>query len=296
METDGEEHASKLLRAQTHVWNYILKFINSLSLKYAIEMSIPNIIHNYGQPMPLSQLIASLPLHPSKTSFITRLMKILTHSGFFSEHHATPNQPEVMYLITDASILLLKDHPFSMKPLTQLIFNPVMINPWFQFSTWFTNENPSPFHSENGMGFWDFAGREPNFNEVMAMDSRLVSTVAIEKYKRLFEGIESLVDVGGGTGTMAKVIVESFPQVKCIVFDLPHVVTGLEETQNIKYVGGDMLEAIPPADSVMLKYSVSKVPILGRPYLAQASGGPPLMLILELPSSGASSNHKFPLP
>ncbi|XP_014492721.1 trans-resveratrol di-O-methyltransferase-like [Vigna radiata var. radiata] len=258
MESEGEEHASKLLRAQTHVRNYILKFIYSFSLKCAIELSIPDIIHNYGQPMPISQLIASLPLHPSKTSFITRLMKILTHSGFFSEHHATPNQPEVMYLLTDASMLLLKDHPFSMKSVTQIIFNPVMINPYFQFSTWFTNETPSPFHSENGMGFWDFAAREPNFNnlfnELMAIDSRLVSTVVIEKYKRLFEGIESLVDVGGGTGTMVKVIVESFPQVKCIVFDLPHVVAGLEESQNIKYVGGDMLEAIPQADSIMLKW------------------------------------------
>ncbi|XP_014493649.1 trans-resveratrol di-O-methyltransferase-like [Vigna radiata var. radiata] len=301
METEGEEHASKLLRAQNHVWNHILKFINSVSLKCAIELSIPDIIHNYGQPMSLSQLIASLPLHPSKISFITRLMKILTHSGFFSEHHATPNQPEVMYLLTDASMLLLKDHPFSMKPVTQLIFNPVMMNPWFQFSTWFTNETPSPFHSENGMGFWDFAGREPNinnhFNEVMAMDSRLVSNVVIEKYKRLFEGIESLVDVGGGTGTMAKVIVESFPHVKCIVFDLPHVVAGLEETQNIKYVGGDMLEAIPHAGSIMLKWVLHDwkdkecVKILKNCKEAIASDG--RVLIIDIVMENKKEDHEL---
>jgi len=265
METQGEVHASKLLRAQTHVWNHIFRFISSLSLKCGIELGIADIIHNYGQPMPLSQLIASLPIHPSKTSFISRLMRILTHSGFFSEHHGTPNEGEVMYVLTDASTLLLKDHPFSMRCVLQLIFDPVMINPWFQFSTWFTNETPSPFHTENGMGCWDFAGRDPNFNhrfnDMMAMDSRLVSTVVIEKYKRLLEGTESLVDVGGGTGTMAKVIVDSFPQLKCIVFDLPHVVAGLEETQNIKYVGGDMFEAIPHADSIMLKVNIHSLSI-----------------------------------
>ncbi|XP_027909599.1 probable O-methyltransferase 3 [Vigna unguiculata] len=135
METQGGNNASQLLRAQTHVWNHILKFINSLSLKCATELGIADIIHNYGQPMPLSQLIASLPIHPSKTSFISRFMRILTHSGFFSEHHDTPNEGEVMYVLTDASKLLLKDHPSSMKSLLQLIVDPVSINPWFQFST-----------------------------------------------------------------------------------------------------------------------------------------------------------------
>jgi len=45
------------------------------------------------------------------------------------------------------------------------------------------------------------------------------------------------------------------------VFDLPHVVAGLEETQNIKYVGGDMFEAIPHADSIMLKVNIYNLSI-----------------------------------
>ncbi|KAK8466827.1 hypothetical protein PHAVU_008G167800 [Phaseolus vulgaris] len=258
METQGEEHASKLFRAQTHIWNHMFKFINSLSLRCAIDLSIPNIIHNYGQPMPLSKLISSLPLHPSKTCFISRLMRILTHSGFFSEHHATQNEPEVMYVLTDASKLLLKDQPSSMASLLQLIVDPVYINTWYQLSTWFTNEDPTPFHAENGMTFWDFARckREFNnlFNDAMASDSHWVSSVVIEKCEGVFNGSKSFVDVGGGTGTMAKAIAKSFPQLNCIVLDLPHVVADLQETENIKYVGGDMFEAIPSADSIMLKW------------------------------------------
>jgi len=192
METQGEEHASQLLRAQTHIWNHIFKFINSLSLKWAVELSIADIIHNYGQPMPLSQLIASLPLHHSKSSFISRLMKILTHSGFFSEHQGTPNEGEIMYVLTDASKLLLKDHSFSMRYLPQLVFDPIMINPWFQFSTWFTNEDPTSFQTENGMTFWDFARCEPKFNhffnDAMASDSKWVSSVVIEKCEGVFNG------------------------------------------------------------------------------------------------------------
>ncbi|CAJ1978865.1 unnamed protein product [Sphenostylis stenocarpa] len=258
MESHGEEHAAKLLRAQIHVWNHIFKFINSMSLKCAVDLNIPDIIHEYGKPMPLSKLIASLKINPSKTCFIYRLMRILTLSDFFCEHDVTENELEVRYGLTDVSKLLLKDHPFSLRCFPQFVHPPVVINSWFQFSTWLTNEDPTAFHTANGMGFWDFAAREPKFNhlfsEAMASDSRLVSSMVIEKCKRVFEGLESLVDVGGGTGTMVKVIAESFPQLKCIVFDLPHVVGDLQGTENIKYVGGDMFQAIPPADAIVLKW------------------------------------------
>ena len=43
-----------------------------------------------------------------------------------------------------------------------------------------------------------------------------------------FDGVDSLVDVGGGSGTMAKGIAEAFPDMDCTVFDLPHVVSDLQ--------------------------------------------------------------------
>jgi len=87
----------------------------------------------------------------------------------------------------------------------------------------------------------------------MASDAQLVTSVVIEKGKGVFMGLESLVDVGGGTGTMAKALAKSFPELECSVFDLPHAVSGLEGSENLKYVGGDMFEAIPPADAILLK-------------------------------------------
>jgi hypothetical protein len=41
------------------------------------------------------------------------------------------------------------------------------------------------------------------------------------------------------------------------VFDLPHVVDGLQGSENLKYVGGDMFEAIPPTQSILLKVKCS---------------------------------------
>ncbi|KAF9661718.1 hypothetical protein SADUNF_Sadunf19G0097800 [Salix dunnii] len=59
----------------------------------------------------------------------------------------------------------------------------------------------------------------------MASDARIVSSVMINECKGVFEGLNSLVDVGGGTGTLAKAIAKEFQHLD---FDLPHVVADLE--------------------------------------------------------------------
>ncbi|KAK7300843.1 hypothetical protein RJT34_11694 [Clitoria ternatea] len=208
--------------------------------------------------MPLSNLIASLPIHPSKTHCIFRLMRILIHSGFFSQHNVTENQLEIEYVLTDASMLLLKNNPLSVTPFLLPSLDPILTLPWNQFSTWFQNGDSTLFETEHGMSVWDYIGRHPevnhSFNDCMASDARLVSSLVIEKCQEVFNGLESLVDVGGGTGTLAKAIAKSFPQLECIVFDLPHVVDGLQGTQNLKYVAGDMFKEIPSADAIILKW------------------------------------------
>ncbi|MED6120002.1 hypothetical protein PIB30_017025 [Stylosanthes scabra] len=230
-----------------------------MSLKCAIELGIPDTIYNYGQPMPLSNLIDSLKIHPSKTSFIHRLMRILIHSDFFAtEKVADKYLEEVGYVLTDSSMLLLKDNPFSIRPFLLVTLDPILTNPWHKLSTWFQDDNPTPFETKHGIMFWKYAGHVPKlnelFNDAMANDARLVSELLLdEKCKGVFEGLESLVDVGGGTGTFAKAIAKSFPQLECTALDLPHVIAGLEESENLKYVGGDMFDVIPPSDVILLK-------------------------------------------
>jgi len=74
----------------------------------------------------------------------------------------------------------------------------------------------------------------------------------------VFEGVESIVDVGGGTGITAKTICEAFPNMKCIVLDRPSVVENLPGTNNLTYVGGDMFKSIPKADAILLKVCICK--------------------------------------
>ncbi|KAJ8545482.1 hypothetical protein K7X08_018065 [Anisodus acutangulus] len=86
----------------------------------------------------------------------------------------------------------------------------------------------------------------------MASESQMMRLV-VEDCREVFEGLNSLVDVGGGTGIIAKTILEAFPQLKCTVLDLPHVVANMPQSENLSYVGGDMFQSIPHADVILLK-------------------------------------------
>ncbi|KAJ6693546.1 hypothetical protein OIU85_004329 [Salix viminalis] len=259
MELINEDSASELLQAQTHVWNHIFNFINSMTLKCAVQLGIPDAIHKHGKPMTLSQLVSALPIHPSKTQYVHRLMRILVHSGFFSQQNLNGiNDDQEVYSLSQSARLLLEDSPLSMRPLLLILLDPVVTKPWDCLSTWFRNDEVTAFSVAHGKTIWEYTGQDPRlsnlFNEAMASDSVLVSKVIVSKCKGIFEGVNSLVDVGGGTGTMAKAISEAFPHIDCTVFDLPRVVSDLQGSKNLKYVGGDMFEVVPPADAVLLKW------------------------------------------
>ncbi|CAI0552786.1 unnamed protein product [Linum tenue] len=115
---------------------------------------------------------------------------------------------------------------------------------------------------------WEYVASDPEFsnlfNDAMARDSGLIAELVVKEGKSAFDGVVSLVDVAGGTGNMAKAIAEAFPEMTCTVLDLPHVLSGLEDGGNVKYVAGDMFESIPAADAVLLKVLLPKEGVSGH--------------------------------
>ena len=258
MDLGSTERANELLQAQSHVVNHTHNFMNSMALKCAIELAIPDVIHSHGEPMPLSQLATALSVQQSKVSCLRRLMQLLVHSGFFSQQLIIHNsEQEEGYSLTTASLFLLKGEPLTGVPLLLLHLNPVITAPLQFLTGCFQNGDPTPFYTTFGKPFWDYTAQEPEFsnlfNEAMATDSRIIASVLITKCKELFEGLSSLVDVGAGTGTMTKSIAKAFPHLKCTVFDQPHVVADSQGGGNLEVVGRDMFEAIPSANAVMFK-------------------------------------------
>ncbi|CAN1851224.1 Probable O-methyltransferase 3 [Linum perenne] len=263
---DQANQDSSLLKAQAHIWNHIFNFINSTSLKSAIQLGIPDVIHRHvttvKQPMTLLELAAAISINPAKTRSLARLMRLLVHSEFFALEKVNDDDQEG-YVLTATSQLLLTDNPLSVTPFLMAMLDPTLLKPWHHVSEWFANDDPTPFDTAHGETFWEFAGahQELNgfFNDAMASDARLVTKVLVNECRHVFEGLGSLVDVGGGTGTVAKAIAGGFPAMECTVLDLPHVVEGLESeglesVGNLRFVGGDMFVEIPAADAVLLKW------------------------------------------
>ncbi|KAL3741126.1 hypothetical protein ACJRO7_022267 [Eucalyptus globulus] len=324
MDMVNGEMGSQQLLAQAHIWNHIFNFINSMCLKCAIQLGIPDTIHHHGQPMTLDALTrltetfcqlqnssrgflqhSALQIHPSRAHCVDRLMRILVHSGFFEQKKLAPDG-QGAYILNHVSKLLLTDNPFNVAPFALSMLDPIPIIPWHGLSAWFHNHvDPTPFEMVQGMSFWRYAGQEPGlnrlFNDGMASDARLVASMVVNEHKGVFEGITSLVDVGGGTGTMAKAIANSFLHMECTIFDLPHVVANLEVSENVRCVPGDMFEAIPPADAIILKWILHdwndedavKVLKRCREALGKGEGKKKKVIIIEMVMDNTKSDKEM---
>uniref|UniRef100_J3L8N2 O-methyltransferase C-terminal domain-containing protein n=1 Tax=Oryza brachyantha TaxID=4533 RepID=J3L8N2_ORYBR len=116
------------------------------------------------------------------------------------------------------------------------------------------------FEMAYGAGFWSVCGRSPElgafFNDAMAADSRFIMDMAIHGASQVFDKITSLVDVAGGTGGAARTVAAAFPHIKCSVLDLPHVIDSVASDHGdaVQFVAGDMMEFIPRADALLLKF------------------------------------------
>lgn len=265
LSSNGSTEESKVYHAQIHLYKHVYNFVSSMALKSAMELGIADVIHNHGKPMTLSELASELKLHSSKLVILHRFMRLLTHNGFFTKttlpsHNGTKEgEEEIAYGLTPPSKLLIRNKETCLAPIVKGALHASSLDMWHSSKKWLSEEKEvSLYESANGESFWEFLNKTTEsetlsmFQDAMAADSAILK-VALRECKHVFEGLSSLVDVGGGTGVVARLINEAFPHMKCTVFDQPQVVANLNGSENLNFVGGDMFKSIPSADAVLLK-------------------------------------------
>ncbi|CAN1328858.1 Probable O-methyltransferase 3 [Linum perenne] len=232
-----------------------------MTVQCAIELGIADVIHSHGRPITLGELVTALKISPTKSAFLARLMRMLVHLGYFEqqeERYGCSSHSNIIILMYFQFFL---NNPFNSNSFHLFINDPIMVKPWQHLSSWFrtNDEELTPFSHAHGekRGLYDEMSAESgvgrHLNEAMGHDSSLLGKVLVVKCRGSFEGFNSVVDVGGNTGFIAAAIADAFPNIDCTVFDLPHVVSGIEGGGNLKFVGGDMFEEIPSADIVLFK-------------------------------------------
>ncbi|KAI3865948.1 hypothetical protein MKX03_036807 [Papaver bracteatum] len=226
-----------------------------MALKCAVELGIPDIINSHGRPTTMSEIISSLKTTTSSSSpnvdYLTRVMRLLVRKRIFTSHsHQESNQ--TFYDLTPSSKWLLKDSEFNLSRLVLFETDPILIKPW-QYLVKCVQENGFAFQISHGSQIWDLASANPQFNQLLNDGMGCTANMLVH-HKNGFNGIGSLVDVGGGTGEMIAEIVKANPHIQGINFDLPHVVATAPAHPGISHVGGDMFANIPEADAVIMKW------------------------------------------
>ncbi|KAL5203083.1 hypothetical protein ABZP36_014035 [Zizania latifolia] len=255
-----------LLDAQLELYRNAFAVIKSMALKSAVDLRIAGAIDHHGGAATLAQVAAELTLHPYKIPYLRRLMRTLAVCGVFTvQHPAVGAADEPVYTLTPLSRLLVGSS--NLVPFTSMLLHQTIVIPFLGIGKWFQNELPSDqcciFKQTHGESFWELAGHDTafnaRFNDAMVLDSNFIMDIVIKEQGEVFQGISSLVDVAGGLGASAQAISKAFPEVKCSVLDLGHVVAKAPSGTAVEYVAGDMFESVPLANAVFLKvyhYSV----------------------------------------
>ena len=155
-----------------------------------------------------------------------------------------------------------------------------------------------------GCDIFTFYARHPDeaepFNRAMGNLSAIVASEVVKSFD--FSRHQIVNDVGGGHGILLTTILEKFPRLRGVLFDLPHAVTearplvsarGLADRCTL--VAGDFFESVPPADVYLLKavlhdWDDAKAIRILKTCRAQAARGAKALIIeMVVPSGGDSS-------
>jgi SAM-dependent methyltransferase len=148
--------------------------------------------------------------------------------------------------LTAAGAWLRGDVAGSLKPSALMCGEESFFRAWSHCADAVRSGRPS-FETANGASFFAYldahAGLQREFQGAMTSfpyhNAHILSAFD-------FGAVRSFVDLGGGTGSLARAIRDAHPAVRCRVLDRPTVIEANRQSDSrIEWVAGDFLEAVP---------------------------------------------------
>lgn len=236
--------------------------IPPMVLKAVIELDVLEIIKRAGPGAHLSptEITAQLPTtNPGAATMLDRMLRLLASYDMLSYSLRTlpDGQVERLYGLAPVCQFLTKNEDgVALSALSLMNQDKVLIESWYHLKD-AVLDGGIPFNKAYGMTAFEYHGTDPRFNKVfnngMSNHSTITMKKLLENYKG-FEGVSTLVDVGGGTGATLNMIISKHPTIRGINFDLPHVIEDAPTYPGVEHVGGDMFVSVPKGDAIFMKW------------------------------------------
>jgi ubiquinone/menaquinone biosynthesis C-methylase UbiE len=159
------------------------------------------------------------------------------------------------------------------------------------------------------MANWEFWTSHPEhaqiFNQAMSEITAVLEPAVLDACD--LSGFKTIVDVGGGKGTLMASILRAYPNARGIVLDLPHVIEQgkqLIQDQGLsarcQLVAGDFFEKVPEGgDAYILKWVIHdwdderSIAILKNCHRAMSPGGKLFVIEAVILPGNEPFFHKF---
>ncbi|CAH9087623.1 unnamed protein product [Cuscuta europaea] len=231
-------------------------------LKAAVELDLLELMAKAGPGAAVSpsMLAAQLPTtNPDAAVMLDRILRLLcSHSVLNCSFRTLPDgRAERLYSLAPVCKYLTKNSDgASMAPFLLMNHDKVFMESWYLLREAIL-EGGIPFNMAYEMSLFEYLSKDTKFNKIFNRGISDLSTLTMKKILEGyngFEGLKSLVDVGGGTGVTLNMILSKHPNVKGINFDLPHAIHDALPYHGIEHISGDMFMGVPEGDAIFMKW------------------------------------------
>jgi ubiquinone/menaquinone biosynthesis C-methylase UbiE len=200
-------------------------------------------------PKTAAELAGEIQVHPES---LYRLLRTLVAFGVFARRGE-------LFALNPVGELLLSDGPDSKRALA-IMMGEEHFRAWGEILYSLRTGKPA-FDHLYGENIFDYLAKHPEqaatFDAAMTGIHGRETLAMIEAYD--FSSVHTLVDVGGGNGSLLATVLAQYPAMRGVLFDRPHVIEraraslgGLGMLDRVRLVAGDFFESVAAGGDVYL--------------------------------------------
>jgi hypothetical protein len=206
----------------------------------AVKLGIPELLHD--GPQSSLDLAQQAAVHAPSLHRVLRGMALLDLVREEADH---------CFSLTAKGALLRRDHPETLAD--DALITGELLPAWGGLLHAVQTGKPA-FDTIFGQGLFAYAADHPEleqgFHRQMAGMTTAIAQAVLKAYD--FSGVATMLDIGGGYGTLLVRVLAEYPAIQGVLFDLPAVVTSAREHLATSSVGaridcvpGDFFQAVP---------------------------------------------------